>query len=111
MLQQGTLQIAAGLKFGPALVTEMSEMRVKITSPGHEQFGAWREGSHDDLVFAVALACWATRKAYPGDIGGTQEYWTEWLRNADHSQFPQPDSGRTATIRSGTLTLHFQHLP
>jgi len=65
MLQQGTLQIAGGLKFGPALVTEMAEMRVKITQPGHEQYGAWREGSHDDLVFAVALSTWAARKAYP----------------------------------------------
>jgi hypothetical protein len=84
-LQQGSLQIAAGLKFGPALVAEMAEMRVKITSPGHEQFGAWREGSHDDLVFAVALACWAARKAYPKDIGGKQEHWTVWLRSADAS--------------------------
>lgn len=79
-LQQGTLQIAGGMKFGPALVTEMAEMRVKITSPGHEQFGAWREGSHDDLVFAVALACWSARRAFSKDIGGKQEYWTVFLR-------------------------------
>lgn len=82
-LQQGTLQIAGGLKFGPALLAEMSEMRVRITSPGHEQFGAWREGSHDDLVFSVALACWAARKARPRDIGGTQEYWDTWLKRAE----------------------------
>jgi hypothetical protein len=81
-LQQGTLQIAAGMKFGPALVMEMADMRVKITSPGNEQFGAWREGTHDDLVFAVALAVWAARKAYPRDIGGKQEYWNVYLRNA-----------------------------
>jgi hypothetical protein len=24
---------------------------------GREQYGAWREGPHEDLVFAVALAC------------------------------------------------------
>jgi hypothetical protein len=82
-LQLGTLQIAGGMKFGPALVTEMAEMRVKITSSGNEQFGAWREGSHDDLVFAVALACWATRKAYVRDIGGNQEYWTVALKQSD----------------------------
>lgn len=82
-LQQEKLQIAAGLDFGPALVTEMAEMRVKITSSGHEQFGAWREGSHDDLVFAVALACWAARKAFPRDIGAKPDYWTVWLRNVD----------------------------
>jgi hypothetical protein len=79
-LQQGKLQFAAGLIFGPALVTEMAEMRVKITSLGHEQYGAWREGSHDDLVFAVALACWAARKAYTQDLGGKQQYWTVCLR-------------------------------
>ncbi len=71
MLQQGTLQIAGGLKFANALITEMAGMRVKITSPGHEQFGAWREGSHDDLVFSVALATWAARNAYPNDIAHT----------------------------------------
>jgi hypothetical protein len=31
---------------------------VRTTAAGHEQFGVWREGQHDDLVFAVALACW-----------------------------------------------------
>ena len=79
-IQLRTLQIAGGMKFGPALVTEMAEMRVRITASGNEQYGAWREGSHDDLVFAVALACWATRKAYIRDIGGKQEYWAAYLR-------------------------------
>jgi hypothetical protein len=78
-LQRGDLQIAGGLKYGGALMTEMAEMRVKATSPGHEQFGAWREGTHDDLVFAVALACWGARRAYPGDVGGRQGCWTGWL--------------------------------
>jgi hypothetical protein len=78
-LQRGDLQIAGGMEYGAALMTEMAEMRVKITSPGHEQFGAWREGTHDDLVFAVALACWGARRAYPWDVGGKQRYWTGWL--------------------------------
>ncbi len=25
----------------------------------HDSYGAWREGTHDDLVLAVALALWA----------------------------------------------------
>lgn len=79
-LQHGTLQIAGGLKYGAALMAEMAEMRVKIRAngngeQGHEQFGAWREGAHDDLVFAVALACWGARRAYPGDAGRRQAYW------------------------------------
>ena len=84
-IQMGTLQIAGGMKFGPAFVAEMAEMRVKITSSGNEQYGAWREGSHDDLVFAVALACWATRKAYLRDVAGNQEYWTAFLNQSNPS--------------------------
>src|SRR5438477_88992 len=53
---------------------EMAEVRVKISAEGNEQLGAWREGEHDDLVFAVALACWGTKKMYPGPVGGGQGY-------------------------------------
>ena len=35
---------------------------------------AWREGSHDDQVFAVALACWAGRKRHPRPTG-QDAYW------------------------------------
>jgi hypothetical protein len=63
LLQRGELQIAAGLKYGSALAAEMAAMEVKVTSAGREQFGAWREGTHDDLVFAVALACWGSKKS------------------------------------------------
>jgi len=65
LVQQGGLQIAEGMKEGAALVKEMAEMRVKVTGSGHEQFGAWREGEHDDLVLAVALACWGVRRVAP----------------------------------------------
>jgi hypothetical protein len=76
-MQQGMLQIAAGMPYVPELMQEMADMRVKISAAGNEQFGAWRDGSHDDLVFAVALACWGAKKAYPGDWSGRQRYWGE----------------------------------
>jgi hypothetical protein len=72
LLQNGSLQIAAGLEYGTALLKEMGQMQVKISVDENEQFGAWREGEHDDLVFAVALACWAVRKMWPGSRSG---YW------------------------------------
>jgi len=62
LLQRGALQIAAGLAHGEALVREMAEMRVRVTGEGREQYGVWREGEHDDLVLAVALACWGLRR-------------------------------------------------
>ncbi len=80
LLQRGGLQIASGLKHGPDLVTELTEMRVRVGGEGREQYGAWREGTHDDLVFVVALAYWAARKTYPRDGMGAEAYWRcgEW---------------------------------
>src|SRR5205807_4340060 len=52
-----------------------SKLRMKQTATGHEQFGAWREGEHDDLVFAVALAHWGARKVYPRRPDGDDGYW------------------------------------
>ena len=75
LLQRRGLQIAAGLKYGAALVEEMASMRVKVTPSGNEQFAAWREGEHDDLVFAVALGYWALKKVYPVPISGDDRYW------------------------------------
>jgi hypothetical protein len=33
------------------------EVKINIAT-GHDSYEAWREGDHDDLVLAVALACW-----------------------------------------------------
>ena len=60
---------------------EMAEMPVKVTLTGHEQYGAWREGQHDDLVLAVALACWGAKKMYPNPPYEDEAYWRwkgEW---------------------------------
>jgi hypothetical protein len=68
MFQAGELEIANGLREGAALVKELSEMRVQMTTAGREKFGA-KSGSHDDLVLAVSLACWAAGKAEAGTVG------------------------------------------
>ena len=33
-------------------------LQVKITAAAYDVYGAGREGTHDDLVLAVALTCW-----------------------------------------------------
>ena len=66
LMQRGGLQIASQMPFSGTLVEEMTGMRVKQTARGHEQFGAWREGEHDDLVLAVALALWGRRRYVRG---------------------------------------------
>jgi hypothetical protein len=75
LLQRGGMQIARGMKYSAALVDEMLAMRVKQTAHGHEQYGAWREGEHDDLVFAVALALWGAKKICPGAVSGDDGVW------------------------------------
>jgi hypothetical protein len=74
LLQSGELKIAGGLRYGAALVSEMAEMRLKVSGAGREQYGAWREGTHDDLVFAVGRAGWGVRKIYPGPLRGDQRW-------------------------------------
>ena len=68
MLQAGELRIAAGVNEAGALLAEMSAMRLEVTENGRD---GWRSGAHDDLVFAVALACWAARK----NLGRAREWW------------------------------------
>jgi len=72
LMQTGGLQFAKGMKFGAELAGEMAAMEVRVSAAGTEQYGAWREGTHDDLVFAVALSCWGAAKVYPR----SEEWWS-----------------------------------
>lgn len=59
LLQSERLKIAAILPDTAILTTELVNMRVKIDPrTAHDSYAAWRENQHDDLVFAVSLACW-----------------------------------------------------
>jgi len=69
MLETGSLKIAAGLREGGTFIKELTEMRVKVSGGRREQFGAWREGTHDDLVLAAALACWRAKWGLVGEMG------------------------------------------
>jgi hypothetical protein len=57
LLQGRRLQVAA-LPERALLLEELQLFRVKITAAAKETFQAWRARDHDDLVLAVALACW-----------------------------------------------------
>ena len=69
LLQRKTLRIVDGLRYGPDLFSEAMDMRVTQSAVG-EQFAAWREGTHDDLIFAVALASWGAERWCPRDPNG-----------------------------------------
>jgi hypothetical protein len=58
------LKVAPSLPLASVLTRELETFSVKINlATGAESFEAWRERDHDDLVLAVALACWCGEQA------------------------------------------------
>jgi len=56
-------KVAEGLKLWPALREELLNFRRKINlKTAHDSYEHWRDSDHDDLVLAVALACWWIRR-------------------------------------------------
>jgi hypothetical protein len=62
LLQTQRLRVAAALPAAALLTEELEAFQVKLSPSGMDTYGAWREGSHDDLVLSVALACWAAER-------------------------------------------------
>ncbi len=62
LLQADRLKIAKGLPEAQTLTSELLAFKVSISLKGHDSYGndvgPWRENPHDDLVLAVAMACW-----------------------------------------------------
>jgi len=55
---EGNLKIAKSLPEAQVLANELQDFKVSYSpNTGHARFGA-REGRHDDLVLALAIACW-----------------------------------------------------
>lgn len=57
--QAGELDICGHLPAAETFITELGNMRIKVSADGHETYGAGRANEQDDLVLAAALACWA----------------------------------------------------
>ena len=65
-LQTGTLKIASSLELAELLREELLNFRIKINiATGHDSYEHWREGDHDDLVLAAAMAVWSARTPQP----------------------------------------------
>ena len=61
-LEKGDLRIARHMKDAGALVRELINVRVTAgLGTGKVRIGANGSGQHDDLVIALALACWRAR--------------------------------------------------
>ena len=58
VLQSGGLRMSREVREMGALVKELMDMQVRIGESGRVRVGADAYGQHDDLVIALALACW-----------------------------------------------------
>ena len=88
LLQTGRLRIARNLPHAQTLERELTRFRVKISPDGHDSYAAWREADHDDLVLAVAVACWMNEHGQDGYL----RYIRDQLEKADAAR--QSGGGR-----------------
>ena len=62
LLDKNELKIAARLKERGALIRELTDFRAIRQNSGRIRLGADGAGEHDDLVIALALACWRAQR-------------------------------------------------
>lgn len=71
LLQTHRLQVASSLPDSATLVKELQNFKVKVTTLQENTLENWRDGQHDDLVLAVALAVYFSEYGLPdleGDV-------------------------------------------
>ncbi len=62
-LQEKKLLIGEDVENRDVLIKELLDYRLRINvSTAHDSYEPWREGEHDDLLFATCLATWAWRQ-------------------------------------------------
>lgn len=59
---QERIKIARALPEAQTLLSELQNFRMKMTASANLTFEAWRDGDHDDLVLASALAVWGSER-------------------------------------------------
>jgi hypothetical protein len=91
LLHERRLLIHKDLPDTPALIGELQDFRAQVSDSGRWTFGA-RAGAHDDLVLALALACW--RASRPPPIASL--ITPEILRRA---RFPGPHTRPRVSLR------------
>jgi hypothetical protein len=66
LLERRELKIALRLKETGPLVRELTDVRMTAGGMGNVRMGAEGYGQHDDLVIALALACWRAKRGQNG---------------------------------------------
>jgi hypothetical protein len=66
LLERGELKLAKGLRELGPLMRELTDVRATAGVGGRVRLGADGCGEHDDLVIALALACWRAKRGQVG---------------------------------------------
>jgi hypothetical protein len=69
LLEKGQLRIGK-LREAGRLAQELADVKTSVSSAGRVRMGADGSGEHDDLVIALALACWRAKRRQ-NDWSGT----------------------------------------
>jgi hypothetical protein len=75
LLERGELRIARRLKDVGSLIKELMDMRSSTSATGKIRIGAEAHGEHDDLVIALALACWRAKRPVNGPVPGLRLWY------------------------------------
>jgi len=68
VFQERRIHIAEGTPHIEDVKSELTQYRVKYSASGHDSYEAWREGDHDDLVFALGLGIWWLLRGVQGGV-------------------------------------------
>lgn len=71
-LQQRRFRAAKGLPEAETLFREGQNFQWRVSKAGNDLYGAWREGQHDDLLLAVAIAVWWGERYCPRSLPNAQ---------------------------------------
>lgn len=58
LFDDGRVKLPKKSKEIEAMIEELLNYEIHVSEEGHDQYGAFKIGSHDDLVTALGLACW-----------------------------------------------------
>ncbi len=77
LLHQKRLEFTKDLPHSHTVAQEALNFQMKINDKANDSYGAWREGTHDDLLFAVMLAAWRANRpeAPPAPKSTVQHTW------------------------------------
>jgi hypothetical protein len=100
-LQSGRLKVVPGLGLAEVLKKELFAFKVKISVAANETYGAAdiRDGEHDDLVLAVAMAAWMAEnvtRSGPALVGGPDRHLQNPL---DPRGIQSPRPGQIGPVR------------